>query len=113
MQNVNPECGIAVENPRPSKGRVRDAFINRLLSQHICQRLLGNTTQDLNTAYRQVKLLESAQRNSDAYSTQGAKSLVMIGSAPTDRSTFTTPAVNAVNKSRKCYFCGRVIPCQV
>ena len=89
---------------------IRDAFINGLLSQHIRQILLENTTLDLlDAAYRQARSLESAQRNSDVYSTQGSHSLNTVASSPDVSSTFNTPAVNAVSKTRKCYFCGNNI----
>ena len=88
---------------------LRDAFINGLLSQHICQRLLENTTLDLDATYRQARSLESVQRNSDVYSTQGTHSLNTVASPSDVSSTFNTPAVNAVNQSRKCYFCGNNI----
>ena len=85
---------------------VRDAFINGLLSQHIRQRLLENMTLALDTAYRQPRSLESAQKNSDGYSMQVTQSLNMMASVSADRSNSTTPTVSAVNKSRKCRFCG-------
>ena len=80
---------------------IRDAFINGLLSQHIRQRLLENTTLDLEATYRQARSLESAQRNSDVYSTQSTHSLNTVASPPDVSSTFNTPAVNAVNKNGK------------
>ena len=88
---------------------IKDAFINGLLSQHICQRLPENTTLDLDAAYRQARSLESAQRNSDVYSTQGTHSLNTVASPPDASSTLNMPAVNVVNKTRKCYFCGNNI----
>ena len=110
LKLLSKDCNFkAVSAENYQKEMIRDAFINGLLSQQIRQRLLENTTLDLDAAYRQARSLESAQRNSDVYSTQGSHSLNTIASSPDVSSTFNTPAVNAVNKTRKCYFCGNNI----
>ena len=110
LKRLSKDCNFkAVSAENYQKEMIRDAYINGLLSQHIRQRLLENTTLDLDAAYRQARSLESAQRNSDVYSTQGTHSLNTIASSPDVSSIFNTPAVNAVNKTRKCYFCGNNI----
>ena len=103
---LSKDCNFkAVSAENYQKEMIRDAFIKGLLSQHIRQRLIENTTLDLDAAYKQAGSLESAQRNLDVYSTQGTYSLNTVASPP----DVDTPAVNAVNKSRKCYFCGNNI----
>ena len=42
---------------------IRDAFINGLTSNNICQRLLENKTLDLQTAFDQARALDIAQRS--------------------------------------------------
>ena len=110
LKRLSKDCNFkAVSAENYQKEMIRDAFINGLLSQHIRQKLLENTTLDLDAAYRQARSLESAQRNSDVYSTQGTHSLNTVASPPNVSSIFNTPAVIAVNKNRKCYFCGNNI----
>ena len=110
LKLLSQDCNFkAVSAENYLKEMIRDTFINGLLSQHIRQRLLENTTLDLDSAYRQPRSLESAKKISDVYSIQGTHSLNTIASPPNVSSTFNTPAVNAVNKNRKCYFCGNNI----
>ena len=63
LKLLSKDCNfkdVSAENYRTEM--IRDAFINRLLSQHIRQRLLENTTLDLDAAYRQARSLESAKK---------------------------------------------------
>ena len=48
---------------------VRDAFITDLQSSYIRQRLLENTTLDLNTMFTQARSLHTAQKSSETYVT--------------------------------------------
>ena len=75
LKGLSKDCNFkAVSAETYQKEMIRDAFINGLLSQHIRQRLLENTILDLDAAYRQARSLKSAQRNSDANSTQDSHS---------------------------------------
>ena len=47
---------------------VRDSFISRLASNTIRQRLLENTSTELQTIFKQARALEMAQKNSESYS---------------------------------------------
>ena len=46
---------------------VRDAFINRIISQSIRQRLLENVTLSLDTAFTQARSLGLAEKSSNQY----------------------------------------------
>ena len=89
---------------------VRDAFITGLQSNSIRQRLLENSTLDLNTMFTQARTLHAAQRSSEMYSTPNPPSF------PT--AAATSPPLLEVNTDgnpdsalaaaagAKCYFCG-------
>ena len=49
------------------KEMIRDSFINGLQFPYIRQRLLENTTLNLDDAFSQARSLESAQKNAESY----------------------------------------------
>ena len=78
---------------------IRDSFISGLISNTIRQRLLENTSSELQVIFNQARALEMAQKNSESYSV-------------------TPPFINAASgkanqqpsgkqgQTEKCYFCG-------
>ena len=91
---------------------IRDAFINGLQNNHICQRLLENKTLDLQTAIDQARSLDVAQQSSTSFSQPS----IPEGIAPIPRGEFEKCSINdtslaAVNYKGKqntqpCWFCG-------
>ena len=90
---------------------VRDAFITGLQSNTIRQRLLENSTLDLDTMFTQARSLDAAQKSSESYTLLGTSHF------PTAAATLTPPASNSESNSNsdstlaavtgaKCYFCG-------
>ena len=69
LKRLAKDCGFqAVTATQARDEYIRDAFINRITSYHIRQRLLENKTLDLNTSYDQALTLEMAPRQLASYS---------------------------------------------
>ena len=87
---------------------VRDAFITGLQSSYIRQRLLENTTLDLNSMFTQARSLHTAQKSSETYVTPdpppfhaAATTSSHISQSGDDSESVITAVTGA-----KCYFCG-------
>ena len=131
LQKLGKDCNFrAVSAEQYREELVRDAFINGLASPMIRQRLLENKTLDLKTAYDQAYMLDLAQSNASAYSSQTVHTAAVvtpdqphafgddsyqvnfkndpIGLAGCDNSKFNeNPTIVAATLAKKkCYFCG-------
>ena len=88
---------------------IRDAFISGLQSSLIRQRILENTTLDLETMFDQAGALDAAQKNSELYSAPSASSVMAAVPEPKstreDSTASDFPATSAAVSS-KCFFCG-------
>ena len=88
---------------------VRDAFISGLQSSLIRQRLLENSTLDLETACNQARSLESAKKSSDSYQITQTPNLAAASTTPQSNSDVVselTEKAASATTSKKCYFCG-------
>ena len=86
---------------------IRDAFITGLQSSIIRQRLLENKTLDLNTMFDQARVLESAARSCEIYTTTQPSVSALVPPPPTpqslqETSTGTLAASQAERQS--CFF---------
>ena len=95
---------------------VRDAFITGLQSNIIRQRLLENSTLDLDTMFTQARSLDTAQKSSESYCLPGpppfsaaatTSSLSSVSNSESNPEN-TAPGGDtlAVVTGMKCYFCG-------
>ena len=76
---------------------IRDSFIRGLKSHTIRVRLLENLTLDLETAIRQARALESAQKRCESYQAQSAS----VSAVRQDTSELTEPSSAAVNSGEE------------
>ena len=76
---------------------VRDAFITGLQSNTIRQCLLENSTLELGAMFTQARSLDTAQKNSESYTSSGPPSNDPEGNPESTLAAVTGP---------KCYFCG-------
>lgn len=87
---------------------IRDAFISGLQSPIIRQRLLENKTLDLAAAFDQARALDSAQKNSEVYSTTQPSRVVSAAIPDQDSCNEVTgePASVTAAAGTVCFFCG-------
>nr|XP_053654845.1 uncharacterized protein LOC128703986 [Cherax quadricarinatus] len=87
---------------------IRDAFISGLQSPIIRQRLLENKTLDLAAAFDQARALDSAQKNSEVYSTAQPSRVVSAAIPDQDSCNEVTvePASVTAAAGTVCFFCG-------
>ena len=108
LKVLSKECNFkAVTATQHCEEYIRDAFISGLLSPLIRQRLLENKTLDLATMFDQARALDSAQRNSESYSSAPSPSSRVFSASldiNSDNDSGPLPVVAAANS--KCYFCG-------
>ncbi|XP_065671655.1 uncharacterized protein LOC136089531 [Hydra vulgaris] len=89
--------------------QIRDAFISGITSNYIRQRLLENSTLNLQSAFNQARSLDIAQRNSESYiqkplSSSTSPNIVATIKLPEEPSA----ALNAipVHPQTNCIYCG-------
>ena len=113
LKTLAKDCDFKTVSAEQYKSEmIRDAFINRLQSNHISQRLLENKTCDLQTAIDQARSLDVAQQSSTRFSQPS----IPEGIAPIPRGEFekfntnntSLAAVNYKGKqnTQPCWFCG-------
>ncbi|XP_069957120.1 uncharacterized protein [Cherax quadricarinatus] len=87
---------------------IRDAFISGLQSPIIRQRLLENKTLDLAAAFDQARALDSAQKNSEVYSTTQPSRVVSAAIPDQDSCNEVTvePASVTAAAGTVYFFCG-------
>ena len=96
---------------------IRDAFITGMSSNAIRQRLLENLELDLNTAVKQARALEMAQRHSEAYRNDSSLAAAPETAAArlVDESddknedpelNAGVPGAQSDSFAKRCYFCG-------
>ncbi|XP_012563224.2 uncharacterized protein LOC100214858 [Hydra vulgaris] len=110
LRKLSKNCNykdVSAEQYREEQ--IRDAFISGINSNYIRQRLLENSTLNLQSAFNQACSLDIAQRNSDSYmqKTSSFSSNLNIAAAiklPKEPSA----ALNAmtINPQTKCIYCG-------
>ncbi|XP_004209566.1 uncharacterized protein LOC101235339 [Hydra vulgaris] len=110
LRKLSKNCNykdVSAEQYREEQ--IRDAFISGINSNCIHQRLLENSTLNLQSAFNQARSLDIAQRNSDSYmqKTSSFSSNLNIAAAiklPEEPSA----ALNAmtINPQTKCIYCG-------
>ena len=72
LKTLSKDCNfVDVNKLTYTNESIRDAFIAGIKSNGIRQRLLENTTLDLDTMYKQARLLDEAQKTSNMYISQG------------------------------------------
>ena len=109
LQQLGRDCtfkALTAEQVRDEL--IRDAFINGLISGHIRQRLLENTTLDLKTAVDQARALEAAQRHSDSYHQPNYSVTASASVPPAIPTQCEQPTTAATGRSagQSCFFCG-------
>lgn len=95
-------CFKDVSADQNEKDFIRDAFISGLLSQTIRQRLLENITLSLDDAHNQARTLESAQIQSESFTSQSTN-------YPSTAATNNSQKQTSDTKSQtNCYYCGNL-----
>ncbi|QQP40012.1 Uncharacterized protein FKW44_013906, partial [Caligus rogercresseyi] len=121
LQRLRRDCGFKARTAKEcGDDAVRDSFISGLSSPNIRQRLLENTSLDMDSAYRQASALDVAQKNSEAYFNSDLTVALVPKtknvSQSCGRETFSDQveeesplALNVVKKNnKKCFFCGTI-----
>ena len=110
LRTLSKECNFKnVTAEQCREEAVRDAFISGLHSSLIRQRLLENRTLDLPTMFDQARALDSAQKNSELFSTSSGPSV--MAAVPESKNVreelpaSDLPATSAAVDT-KCFFCG-------
>ena len=117
LKSLAQDCGFqAASAEKVEELAIRDAFITGMSSNAIRQRLLENLELDLNTAVKQARALEMAQRHSEAYRSDSSLAAAPEATAavkPGDKSNGQTedPPLNAAvpgsqstSTAKKCFF---------
>ena len=113
LKTLAKDCDLKTVSAEQYKSEmIRDAFINGLQSNHICQRLLENKTLNLQTAIDQAHSLDVAQQSSAMFSQPSIPEVI----APMPRREFEKCSANdtslaAVNykgkqNTQSCWLCG-------
>ncbi|KFD47300.1 hypothetical protein M513_11810 [Trichuris suis] len=109
---LSTECNFkAVSATQYREELIRDAFVSGLHSQTIRQRLLESRTCDLASCLDIARILESAQKNSEAYSAPPTpEATVAASAADTPESGHSSAqqesCLAAAPKKSRCFFCG-------
>ena len=96
---------------------VRDAFIAGLLSNPIRQRLLENSTLDLDTMFTQARSLDVAQKSSETYVSPNPSAFPTAATTSSAATSLSPPSQVGIHEDEcegtlaattgaKCYFCG-------
>ena len=86
---------------------VHDAFITVLQSNTIRQRLLENSTLEVGAMFTQARSLDTAQKNSESYTSSGPPSFPTAATTLSPNNPEGNPeSTLATVKGPKCYFCG-------
>lgn len=117
LKILSKECNFkAVTAEENRNDFIRDTFIRGLVTPHIRQRLLENSTLTLNQAVSQSRSLESAQKYSESYNFPSYQSCVNATSSSNTAGEHPnhSEVMNHVENisfnaatTQKCYFCGR------
>ena len=83
---------------------MRDAFITGLQFSSIRQRLLKNSTLDLNAMFTQARFLKAAQRSTETYVTPNPPTFSTAAANLSTDDPFES--IRAAVSGPKCYFCG-------
>ncbi|XP_057305421.1 uncharacterized protein LOC130642352 [Hydractinia symbiolongicarpus] len=107
LKTLAKECDFHPVSAEEYKSEmIRDAFINRLSSNIIRQRLLENRTLDLQTAFDKARALDVAQQSSSVYSQQHTFTEI-TAALPSNLDISTkTDASNKPSNQGFCCFCG-------
>jgi RNase H-like domain found in reverse transcriptase/Integrase core domain/Reverse transcriptase (RNA-dependent DNA polymerase)/Aspartyl protease len=108
LKSLSKDCNFKnVTAAQYQEEAIRDAFISGLQSLLIRQRLLENRTLDLATMFDQARALDTAQKNSELYSTSLESSIVAGVSKSSDENLSRDEAPpTAAAVDGKCFFCG-------
>ena len=122
LKTLSKDCSFRVVTAEQHRWElVRDAFINRLASAAVRQRLLERDDLSLEAALEQAYSLERAQQQSSSYSINVAASNVVlqrqrsadslagadVGSTYDPVSDPLPHGLAAGVENKSCYFCGR------
>uniref|UniRef100_A0A5S6QEB4 Retrotransposon gag domain-containing protein n=1 Tax=Trichuris muris TaxID=70415 RepID=A0A5S6QEB4_TRIMR len=112
LKTLSTECSFkAVSAKQYQEELIRDAFVSGLRSQTIRQRLLDSKTCDLASCLDVARILESAQKSSEAFATPLAhEATVSAAAAGTpesdDADVHEETYADATQQKTVCFFCG-------
>ena len=113
LRRLSKDCNFSsVTANEHAQESIRDAFISGLLSNPIRQRLLENSTLNLDDAFKQARSLEQAQKNSDGFAFQTSTVASTVDthcietSFGTNSEVIPVAAMSNRNNNNKCYYCG-------
>lgn len=114
LKQMAKNCGFkAVSAEQNKNDYIRDAFIAGLLSAPIRQRLLENTSLQLEEAFNQARSLEMAQLHSGSFASNNIINAASSGlsditciDGPTTVPDHVALSVKSGPDKRKCFFCG-------
>ena len=110
LKTLRKDCHFeSVTTNKYREESIWDAFITRLRSPSIRQRLLENNTLDLKTRFDQARSLELAMRNSESYSSPPSSVNAAVPPAATEDQEQIDPGTLAAvgSDTSSCFFCGK------